>query len=146
MMELNLPSYTFRVREQGQNKEIFDSVRRKFVTLTPEEWVRQHLIQFMVQDLKYPGGRMAVEKGFELFGKSYRADIVVHDAQGRPWMIVECKSPEIDLNEQVFYQAATYHLKLNVRYLVISNGIQHYCCKFADGSFRFHHEFPSYAG
>jgi type I site-specific restriction endonuclease len=87
---------------------------------------------------------IAVEKGLIVNERPKRADIVVHDENGKPWMIVECKAPEIVLNEGAFYQAANYHLKLQVQYLVITNGIQHYCCKFADGTFRFVEGFPAY--
>jgi len=144
MTKLNLPSYTFRIRTSGQSKEIFDSLRRKFVTLTPEEWVRQHFVMYLKEELHYPPGFIAIEKGLLLNERAKRSDIVVHDPIGKPWMIVECKAPQINMNEDTFYQAAAYHMKLNVQYLVITNGIQHYCCKFANGNFHFVNGFPAY--
>jgi hypothetical protein len=144
MQELNLPPHPFRIRSKGQSTEIFDSIRKKFVMLTPEEWVRQHFIMFIQNELKYPQGVLSVEKGFLVNGRPKRADIVVHDRAGLPWMIVECKAPEIKLTEEVFYQAAGYHLKLNVSYLAVTNGIQHYCCKFAGEKFEFIKGFPPY--
>jgi len=144
MTKLNLPSYPFRVRTLGQSKEIFDLLRKKFVSLTPEEWVRQHFIMFLKEQLHYPAGYMTVEKGLTVNTRAKRTDIVIHNPEGQPWMIVECKSPQIRLSEDTFYQAATYHLQLNVRFLVITNGIQHYCCKLADGNFEFVKGFPAY--
>jgi len=144
MTELNLPHYQFRIRTTGQSKEIFDILRRKFVSLTPEEWVRQHFIMFIKEELHYPAGFISVERGLILNERQKRTDIVVHDQNGKPWMIVECKAPHIALSEQSFYQASSYHLTLNVQYLVITNGIQHYCCKFADGNFSFMKGFPEY--
>ncbi len=141
---MNLPSYNFRIRTKGQNKEIFDSIRRKFVSLTPEEWVRQHFIMYMLSDLGYPKGFIAVERALTVNERIKRADIIVYNPAGNPWMIVECKSPDVLLNEDAFYQAAGYHLKLNVEYLIITNGLNHYCCKFADGKFHFIENFPTY--
>ena len=144
MTKLNLPSYPFRIRTSGQSKEIFDLLRKKFVPLTPEEWVRQHFIRFVQDQLQYPEGYITVEKGLTVNTRAKRTDIVIHNSEGNPWMIVECKSPQIRLSEETFYQSASYHLKLNVRFLVITNGIQHYCCKFADGNFHFIKGFPIY--
>ena len=144
MPALNLPVYPFRLRNTGQSTEIFDSLRRKFVLLTPEEWVRQHFIMFIRSELKYPAGVISIERGFKVNTRAKRADIVVHNSFGQPWMIIECKAPEIHLDEKSFYQAASYHLKLNVQYLVITNGLQHYCCKFTDENFSFIKGFPGY--
>jgi hypothetical protein len=144
MTELNLPTYQFRIRTSGQSKEIFDSLRRKFVSLTPEEWVRQHFIMYMTNTLNYPAGLISVEKGLVFNERAKRTDIVLHNKSGKPWMIVECKAPKIVLSEETFYQAANYHLKLDVEYLVVTNGIQHYCCKFAEGNFMFVNGFPAY--
>lgn len=146
MKELNLPSYPFRIRTSGQSTEIFDSLRKKFVALTPEEWVRQHFIMYISHELKYPTSMIAVEKGLKFNTLQKRADIVVHDRQGAPWMVVECKAPEVKLTQEAFYQAAGYHLQLQVQYLAVTNGLQHYCCKFADGTFEFISNFPPYPG
>lgn len=144
MKELNLPSYPFRIRTSGQSTEIFDSLRKKFVSLTPEEWVRQHFIMYLCNGLHYPSAMIAVEKGLKFNTLQKRADIVIHNRQGAPWMIVECKAPEVRLSQEAFYQAAGYHLQLQVQYLAVTNGLQHYCCKFAGDSFEFISDFPPY--
>jgi hypothetical protein len=144
MNKLNLPPYPFRIRTSGQSKEIFDSLRKKFVLLTPEEWVRQHFIKYLQDELHYPAGLISIERGLIVNQRAKRSDIVIYDQMGKPWMIVECKAPHITLNEAAFYQAANYHLKLNVQFLVVTNGIQHYCCKFVDGTFNFVKGFPAY--
>src|SRR4030095_3791438 len=107
MVNLNLPTYPFRFRTSGQSKEIFDSLRKKFVALTQEEWVRQNFIMYLKEELRYPAGLISIEKGFLLNQRKKRADIVVHDSNGLPWMIVECKAPSITLSEETFYQAAS---------------------------------------
>ncbi len=143
MSELNLPSYPFRLRTTGQSKEIFDSIRRKFVTLTPEEWVRQHFLVFMIDHLKYPASLINLEKGLVFNERKKRTDIVVHDRNGKPWMIVECKAPSVVLNEETFYQAASYHLKLKVQYLGVTKGIKHYGGKLEKDSLALVKGFPS---
>ena len=144
MDNLNLPHYPFRFRTSGQSKEIFDTLRRKYVALTPEEWVRQHFIMFLTEELKYPAGFISIEKGLVVNTRKKRADIVIHDANGKPWMIVECKAPSVKLTENAFYQAAAYHLKLQVKYLVVTNGLTHFCCKFEQDSFVFNDGFPGF--
>ena len=144
MTELNLPSYPFRIRTSGQSNEIFDLLRKKFVVLTPEEWVRQHFIAFMCNELKYPASMIAIERGFRVNGRAKRADVVIHDKAGAPWMVVECKASHVQLNESAFYQAATYHMKLNIRHLVVTNGLKHYCCTFENETFNFIEGFPDY--
>jgi hypothetical protein len=144
MEKLNLPSYPFRFRTSGQSKEIFDSLRKKYVVLTPEEWVRQHFIMFIREELHYPPGFISVEKGLSVNDRKKRADIVVYDSKGNPWMIIECKAPKVKLTESAFYQAATYHMKLEVKYLVVTNGLAHFCCKFEKENFTFTQNFPAF--
>ena len=144
MDNLNLPNYPFRFRTSGQSKEIFDTLRKKYVSLTPEEWVRQHFIKYLSDELKYPPGFISIEKGLLFNDRKKRTDIVVHDSYGKPWMIVECKAPHIKLTENAFYQAASYHLKLEVKYLVITNGLKHFCCKFENEKFVFTNSFPGF--
>jgi hypothetical protein len=144
MVPLNLPPCSFRIRTEGQSKEIFDSLRGKYVALTPEEWVRQHFIVFLRDSLKYPAGLISVEKGFEVNTRKKRADIVVYSADTKPWMVVECKAPSVKLSEEAFFQASSYHDKLSVKYMVVTNGLQHFCCKFDQGRFAFQPGFPSF--
>ena len=126
MHALNLPSYAFHIRE-GARPMIFDPVRRKYVRLTPEEWVRQHFVQYLVQDLGTPAALVAIEKAFVYQGMTRRADVVVHDRQGTPLLMVECKAPEVAIRQAVFDQVARYNKVVAARYLVVTNGLVHYC-------------------
>ena len=131
MQHLNFPEYNFRIRrnESGQSSEIFDIVRKKFVALSPEEWVRQHLLHFLITKKKYPASLLAVEKELSVAGIKKRTDVVVYSRNALPLLIAECKSPDIALNQNVFDQAARYNLPLNVGWLLLTNGLVHYCCK-----------------
>ena len=144
MIILNLPSYDFRFRNSGQNKEIFDALRKKYVVLTPEEWVRQNFLMYLKEELKYPSGLISVEKGLTFNRLKKRTDIVIHNRMGKPWMIVECKAPGVTLTEAAFYQAAAYHLRLDVMYLVITNGMSHYCSRSENGQFVLQNHFPDF--
>ncbi|HEX5003488.1 MAG TPA: type I restriction enzyme HsdR N-terminal domain-containing protein [Bacteroidia bacterium] len=144
MQSLNLPPYEFRIRNKGQSKEIFDCVRRKFVALTPEEWVRQHFVRFLSEELGYPLSLMTLEKGLEVNQMRKRTDLVVHNRSGQPWMIVECKAPTVVLTSEALYQASMYHETLSSTYLTVTNGLKHFCCEFIDGSFHFLNELPPY--
>jgi hypothetical protein len=143
---LNLPSCGLRVRKVGQSKQIFDLVRRKYVALTPEEWVRQNFINFLTSVKGYPASLFAVEMQVNVFGLCQRADIVVYSRQGKPWMIVECKSPSVTLTHHTFYQAARYTSALKVPYIVMTNGLRHYCLHFNGISLDFLEDLPDYHG
>jgi hypothetical protein len=144
--DLNFPSFAFSLRVVKGQTEIFDRVRKKFVRLTPEEWVRQHMIHYLVLEKKVPESLIAVEKKLILHQVWKRTDIVVFNNTGHPVLLVECKSPAVPLNTQVFDQIARYNLSLRVRYLVVTNGLEHYCCQMdpANSSYRFLEEIPSY--
>lgn len=116
---------------------ILDPVRRKFVKLTDEEWVRQNFIQYLIQEGKYPQGLIGVEVFFKLNDTKKRVDILVHNRSGKPVLIVECKSPEVQLDEKVFEQIATYNMAFNVPYLIVTNGLHHYACKIDSENKRF---------
>ena len=124
---LNFPLYEFRIREENKQLKIFDMVRKKYVALTPEEWVRQHLIHYLNKDKSYPMGLMMVEKEFKYNTLSKRADIVVCDRSGKPLLMVECKSPDVEITQSVFDQAMRYNLKMDVTTMVLSNGFTHFC-------------------
>ena len=141
---LNFPDFSFKVREQGQSKQIFDSVRRRFVALTPEEWVRQNLIQFMVEVYRYPLSLMAVEKIVKVNGLSQRADVVVYDRTGFPWLIAECKAPSVMISQDTFLQAARYNFSLNVSFLLLTNGHEHFCLKRGENQFEFMESLPNF--
>jgi len=129
MKRLNLPTYSFNIKLIEQRKYIFDFIRKKFVLLTPEEWVRQNFLRYLIEEKKYPATLIAVEKEFKLNNLSKRGDAVVYNKSGKPFLIIEFKAPEVKINQKVFDQIARYNMKLNVDYLIVSNGIQHFGCK-----------------
>ena len=129
MKELNLPSYSFKITGDGDSMMILDQIRRKYVRLTPEEWVRQNFIQYLITEGKYPPGLMGVEVMFKLNRLKRRVDILIHNRQGQPIMIVECKEPDVKIDDKVFDQIVTYNLGMKVPYIVVTNGIDHYACK-----------------
>jgi predicted type IV restriction endonuclease len=129
MEPLNLPSYSFRITEQEGKRVIYDPTRQTYVRLTPEEWVRQHFVQYLLQDLGVPGGLIATEASFQFQGQPRRADIVVHDRQGDPLLLVECKAPQVSIRQDAFDQGARYNLVLGAPYLVVTNGREHYACR-----------------
>ena len=133
MTEVTFREYDFKVKERPEGKFIFDIARKKLVMLTPEEWVRQHLLHYLVYDRQYPLNHIAVERGIELNGLQKRFDMVVFATSGKPVMIIECKAPEEPLNEKVFEQIARYNLSLKVDYLWVTNGSRNFCCTLKEG-------------
>jgi hypothetical protein len=126
---LNLPPYAVKLKNQSQRTQIFDRIRKKFVTLTSEEWVRQHFINYLIEHKNYPESRIAVESSLVYNELVRRPDIVYYDRNLRAFMIVECKAPEIKITQNTFDQIARYNSALKVSYLVLTNGLQHFCCK-----------------
>lgn len=124
---LNFPMYEFRIREENGQLKIFDLVRKKYVALTPEEWVRQHLIHYLNKEKGYPAGLMMVEKEFKYNSLSKRADIVVCHRSGKPLLMAECKSADVEITQGVFDQAMRYNLKMDVTTMILSNGLRHFC-------------------
>jgi hypothetical protein len=124
---LNFPVYDFTIREENGQLRILDFARKKYVALTPEEWVRQHLIHYLNKDKGYPLGLMKVEKEFKYNKLSKRADIVVCDRTGAPLLMAECKSPDVEITQGVFDQAMRYNLVMDVKMVLLSNGINHFC-------------------
>jgi type I site-specific restriction-modification system R (restriction) subunit len=146
MQELNLPAYTFRIKTEGTKKYIFDSVRKRFVLLTPEEWVRQNFIRYLTNEKKYPQALMAVEKQITLNGKLFRFDLLVYRRNGQPLLIAEFKAPGIKITQEAFDQAVRYNMALKVNRIVVSNGLQHFVCEmnYETNSYRFLKEVPEY--
>jgi type I site-specific restriction endonuclease len=144
LLQLNLPPYDVKLRTVGQSKQIFDSLRRKYVLLTPEEWVRQHFIRFMISEKKYPASLMSIEKGLKLNTRQKRTDIVVFNQFGNPWMIVECKSPTVEITEDTLFQAARYNMTMNVQFISLTNGMEHFCCKVEKNAIVFLEDLPEY--
>ncbi|WP_412463774.1 type I restriction enzyme HsdR N-terminal domain-containing protein [Flavobacterium mekongense] len=129
MQKLNFPDYSFRFKNSENKVSIFDDIRKKFIILTPEEWVRQHTIRFLLIDKKYPKSYLNVEKTITVNGTKKRYDIVVFKPNGELFLLVECKAPEVTISQQTFDQIARYNLKLNADYLMVTNGVNHYFCE-----------------
>ncbi len=142
LKELNLPQYSFKITGKEGNEMILDPIRKKYVRLTPEEWVRQNFIQYLIDAGSYPPGLLGVEVMFRLNKLKRRVDILVHDRQGKPVMIVECKAPEVKIDDKVFEQIVTYNMGYRVSFIVVTNGLVHYACRVFPEEKRF--EFLNY--
>ncbi len=125
MVPLNLPPFEHRIKKAEGKLWIFDVIRKKYVALIPEEWVRQHFIHFLISSLGYPKALIRVEGGLSYNQLSKRSDIVVYDRQGAPWMIVECKSPDVPVSESTVFQVSTYNATLKAKYITVTNGLRH---------------------
>lgn len=134
MKKLNLPAFDYKLKKQDDRLFIFDPIRRKYLVLTPEEWVRQHLLHYLVAYLGYPKGLLTTETGLKYNGMQRRSDLLVRDTQGRPYLLAECKAPEVPLSNEVFRQISVYNQTLQAPLLLVSNGMQHFCCKFNQGN------------
>lgn len=147
MQQLNLPDYREYLQINPGNKTIFDRFRKKHVVLTPEEWVRQNFLLYMMHELNYPQGLLAVEYALELNGLSRRCDILSFDKTGTPRLIVECKAASVKITQKTFTQIATYNLKLKVDFLIVTNGLNHYCClmDYKNNSYQFLEELPLFS-
>ncbi len=146
MQRLNLPDYSAVLRINKANNTIFDIVRKKHIKLTPEEWVRQNFIMFMITEHNYPAGLINVEMGLTLNNLTRRCDIVSFDKTGKPKVIVECKAPSVKITQKTFDQIAAYNLELDVDYLIVTNGLAHYCCKInrKENSYDFIEDVPDF--
>lgn len=147
MPELNLPSYAVKLKGTREKPEIFDFLRRKYVSLTPEEWVRQHFTHWLVEQKGYPKGLLGNEIELRIGEKKLRCDSILYDKSAQPQMIMEYKAPTVPITQRVFNQISVYNLLLRVDFLVVSNGIQHYCCKmdYDQQTYRFLEEIPDYS-
>ncbi|MBR2103612.1 MAG: type I restriction enzyme HsdR N-terminal domain-containing protein [Prevotella sp.] len=147
MYPINLPPYEIKIISREGKRMIFDDLRRKYVALTPEEWVRQHFVHYLTGHLGFPSGLLANEVQLQVGDKRLRCDTLLYNKQLQPQMIVEYKSPTITLTQKVFDQISAYNLLLHVDYLVVSNGLQHLCCRmdYASRSFHFLPDLPSYS-
>ena len=146
MQKLNFPAYTFRFKNSENKVSIFDEIRKKFILLTPEEWVRQHVVQFLLQDKKYPKSYINVEKLIKINNLSKRYDGVVFQPNGEIFLLIECKAPEVTISQQTFDQIARYNLVLKAKYLMVTNGLNHYFCQmdFENEKYVFLKELPEY--
>lgn len=146
-LELNLPSTDLRVTIKDDKELIFDSLRRKYVALTPEEWVRQNFVSFLINHKGYLAGLMNNEVSLVQNGIKRRCDTLVSDKYGNPIVIVEYKAPNVEITQKVFDQIVRYNYVFRAKYLIVSNGLNHYCCciNYDEGSYSFLKEIPSYA-
>jgi len=146
MRKLNLPVYDFTFREEGGNRMVLDVYRKRFVRLTPEEEVRQRFARYLVEEKGFPASLVMTEYALKLNRLSRRCDILVHKPAGHPALMVECKAPEVKISQATFDQVARYNLAFRVRYLVVTNGLKHYCCEvdFETGEITFLGDIPSF--
>lgn len=146
MQKLNFPTYSFRLKNRENKRLIFDDIRKKFMVLQPEEWVRQHCVRFLIEEKQYPKSLINVEKELKVNGLNKRYDIVIYNSDGSIHLIVECKSPKITINQDAFDQIARYNLTLNASYLMVTNGINHYYCKINSEAecYQFLKDIPDY--
>ncbi len=146
MQNLNFPKYNFRFKSNENKTLIFDIIRKKFVVLTPEEWVRQHVIHFLITEKHYPINHINIEKQLKLNDTIKRYDVVVFKNNGDIHIIVECKAPSININQQTFDQIARYNLSLNSELLMVTNGLEHYFCSmdFNQKKYRFLKDLSNY--
>ena len=129
MQKLNFPTYKFRFKNNENKVSIFDPIRKKFIVLQPEEWVRQHCVQFLIQEKHYPTSLINIEKEIKINGLKKRYDIVTFNSDSTINLIVECKAPSVNIDQNVFDQIARYNLELKANYLMVTNGINHYYCQ-----------------
>lgn len=144
--KLNLPSYSFRTRYDAGKTFIFDDIRKKFLVLTPEEWVRQNFIRYLIEEKGFPSALMVIERGLTVNQNPFRADLLIYNRTGTPLLVVEFKAPEVKITQAVFDQIARYNMRFRVPFLIVSNGLDHYCCKidFQSGSYAFLKEVPEF--
>ena len=134
---LNLPSIEPQLQRVDGKYFIFDSLRKKFLALTPEEWVRQHWINFLIEHQGYPKGLIALEKGLKYNQLQKRTDLVVFDRVGHPYLLIECKAPEVELSQKVLQQALAYRSSLLAPHIILSNGVKHISLEFEENQKKF---------
>ncbi len=146
MQQLHFPPYNFTLKNRENKPYIFDRIRKKYISLTPEEWVRQHVIMFLLETHKYPKSLINVEKEFLVNGTKKRYDLVVFYPNGDIFLLVECKAPKVAITQNTFDQIARYNLKMNATYLMVTNGLDHYYCQmdYVSQQYHFLKELPAY--
>ena len=146
-MPLNLPPYPFKITDANGQLTLFDVIRKRDIIITPEEWVRQHFVQYLINQKKYPKSLIKLEGGHKLHGMAKRTDIVVYNPAGEKILLVECKAPSITIDQKTFDQVARYNMVHKVKLLAVTNGLQHYYCviDFEERDYKFIEEMPFYA-
>ncbi len=146
MKTLNLPQFDCKIVNKEGKNTIFDCIRKKYIILTPEEWVRQHFVHYLIDHLQYPKTLINIEGGLQYNRMQKRSDILVYTRHTLPFMLIECKAPEVKINQRIFEQAAIYNQTLKASYVVVTNGLEHFCCHVdhENASSRFVNELPVY--
>lgn len=146
MQKLNFPEYAFRFKSSENRVAIFDEIRKKFILLTPEEWVRQHVVKFLLEQKNYPKSHINVEKIIKLNGLTKRYDVIVFQPDGKIILLVECKAPEVAISQNTFDQIARYNLKMDAQFMLVTNGLNHYFCQmdYEQEQYRFLPDIPAY--
>ncbi len=146
MQTLNLPTYNFKFKNSQNKTLIFDKLRKKYVVLTPEEWVRQHFVHFLIDQKKYPETLIAIEKQLTINNLKKRTDLLIFNTDGKPEVIIECKAPSIKISQKTFDQIARYNLQLKAEFLIVTNGLTHFYCKmdFKNKTYIFLKNLPDY--
>ncbi|QEE50637.1 type I restriction enzyme HsdR N-terminal domain-containing protein [Flavobacterium alkalisoli] len=146
MQKLNFPNYTFRFKNSENKVAIFDEIRKKFILLTPEEWVRQHVVHYLLNEKKYPKSYINVEKVLKINGLTKRYDVVVFNPDGSIFLLVECKAPQVTITQNTFDQIARYNMTLNANYMMVTNGLNHYFChmNYEQEKYNFLRELPEF--
>lgn len=146
MQKLNFYSYSFRFKNSENKVSIFDEIRKKFIILTPEEWVRQHVVQFLLEEKNYPKSHINVEKVLKVNGLRKRYDVVVYKPDGSIYILIECKAPEIKIAQATFDQIARYNMTMDAQFLMVTNGLEHYFCQmdFENEKYQFLADLPNY--
>ena len=146
MQQLNLPEANLKILQENNKTKVFDIIRKKYVALTPEEYVRQQFIHYLIKEKNYPKGLLAVEKQLKIYDLEKRTDIVLYNTSGKPAVIVECKAPSVNITQKTFDQIARYNMNFKAEYLIVTNGLKHYCCKpnYKNNTYEFLREIPEY--
>ena len=146
MRDLNLPYYPFKLKSDGNKYLIMDELRKKYLVLTPEEWVRQHIIQYLINFKNYPKGLISLEKGLRVNDLLKRTDVLIYDQLGNPVLLIECKAPDVKITQNVFDQAARYNSVYKLKYMIVSNGLEHFCAEIDHhtSKYKFLNEIPSF--
>jgi len=147
LFPLNLPPYPFKITDANGQLTLFDVIRKRDIIITPEEWVRQHFVQYLINQKKYPKSLIKLEGGHKLHGMAKRTDIVVYNPAGEKILLVECKAPSVTIDQKTFDQVARYNMVHKVKLLAVTNGLQHYYCviNFEERDYKFIEEMPFYA-
>lgn len=145
MIKLNLPEFVPKILNQDGKLVVFDIIRKKYINLTPEEWVRQHLVNYIMHTLHYPKGLIKLEAGLSYNKQAKRTDIVVYDVSGAPFIVVECKAPHVKIDKEVLFQASVYNKTLKAPFIAISNGLNHYFLEVEGNEIKVIDHLPPYS-